>query len=240
MMLSPSRKAWPQYLMEAFGLGLFMLAACVMTGCLEAPSSVVHLALPNPVFRRFLIGLAMGLTAVGLMYSPWGKSSGAHYNPAVTLTFLRLKRIEPTEAIFYILAQCGGGLLGVLISAACLKSWVTQAPVNYIVTVPSAAGDFAAFGAEFAMAGALMFCVLFCSRSPKFSRFTPLVAGLLIAIFVTVEAPLSGMSINPARSLASALPAGIWDSFWIYLCAPPLGMLLAAEFYLRATALEVP
>jgi aquaporin Z len=65
----------------------------------------------------------------------------------------------------------------------------------------------------------------------------PLVA-LLLAVFVLVESPLSGTSLNPARSLASALPSGIWKAFWIYLVAPPLGMLTAAEVFVRTRGIE--
>jgi aquaporin Z len=58
-----------------------------------------------------------------------------------------------------------------------------------------------------------------------------LFAGTLVFLYITLEAPLSGMSINPARTTASALPSGIWTSGWIYFIAPILGMLLAAQVY---------
>jgi len=60
-----------------------------------------------------------------------------------------------------------------------------------------------------------------------------LFAGVLVAVYISLEAPLSGMSMNPARTLGSALAANAWDSLWIYFTAPPLGMLLAGEVYLR-------
>ena len=90
---------WPEYLLEAAGLGLFMISACLVTVLLEYPSSPVRQALPDPWVRRLLIGIAMGLTAISLIYSPLGKRSGAHLNPAVTLTFLRLGKIEPWDAV---------------------------------------------------------------------------------------------------------------------------------------------
>src|SRR5713226_9052868 len=94
---------WPEYLMEAAGLGLFMVSACVFATLLESPGSPARRAIPSDFLRRALMGLAMGLTAVGIIYSPWGQRSGAHINPAVTFTFLRLRKIEPWEAFFYIL-----------------------------------------------------------------------------------------------------------------------------------------
>jgi len=106
---------WPEYLMELTGLGLFMISASVTTVALEHPSSPAQALIPDPVARRALIGIAMGLTAAALVYSPWGQQSGAHLNPAVTLTFLRLGKIAPRDAALYIGAQFVGGLAGILL-----------------------------------------------------------------------------------------------------------------------------
>jgi catechol 2,3-dioxygenase-like lactoylglutathione lyase family enzyme len=81
----------------------------------------------------------------------------------------------------------------------------------------------------------LMSVVLTTSNAEGLARFTGLFAGALVAAYITIEAPLSGMSMNPARTLASALGAHMWRAFWIYFLAPPLGMLLAAEVYRRRT-----
>jgi aquaporin Z len=78
-----------------------------------------------------------------------------------------------------------------------------------------------------------MTVVLHVSNRASLARFTGLAAGVLVALYITLEAPISGMSMNPARSFASALPAGAWEAFWVYLVAPPLGMLVAAEVYAR-------
>ena len=101
--------------MEAAGLGIFMVSAGVFTILFEYPGSPVHQALSSGFLRRALIGLAMGLTAIGIIYSHWGKRSGAHLNPAVTLSFLWLGKIKPWDAVYYILAQFLGGLSGVLL-----------------------------------------------------------------------------------------------------------------------------
>jgi aquaporin Z len=79
----------------------------------------------------------------------------------------------------------------------------------------------------------LMSVVLRASNTAQLARFIGLLAGALVATYIMLETPLSGMSMNPARSLASALPAGTWPTLWIYALAPPLGMLLAAEVYVR-------
>jgi aquaporin Z len=227
------REHWPEYLMEAAGLGLFMISAAVVTALLEYPHSLLYQMLPNPFIRRALIGVAMGLTAIGIIYSPWGKRSGAHLNPAVTVTFFRLGKIQGLDAFFYVLAQFVGGLIGLLVAAMAIGMAIEHPTVNYVVTVPGLNGTGIAFAAEAGISFGLMLVVLIVSSQTKLNTWTGVFAGALVAAYITVEAPLSGMSMNPARSFASALPANLWSDFWVYLTAPFLGMLLAAECYVR-------
>ncbi|HYL82411.1 MAG TPA: aquaporin, partial [Candidatus Acidoferrum sp.] len=173
----------------------------------------------------------MGLTATGIIYSPWGMQSGAHLNPSVTLSFLRLGKVEAWDGLFYVLAQFVGGLSGVLFASACLSPWVSHPSINYVATVPGMDGPSVAFVAEFVISFGLMTVVLIASNTEKLARFTGLFAAGLVAAYITVEAPLSGMSMNPARTLASAFPAHALRWLWIYFAAPPLGMLIAAELY---------
>ena len=233
------RRHWPEYLMEAAGLGLFMVSASLFAALLFHPASPAASVLGGALTRRALMGLAMGLTAVALIYSPWGQQSGAHFNPAVTLTFFRLGKVAGWDAFFYVLAQFVGGASGMLLVAAAARSLVAHPAVNYVVTVPGAFGTAGAFVAELAIAFALMSVVLTVSNTEHLERFTGLFAGALVATYITVEAPLSGMSLNPARTFASALPAETWTAFWVYLTAPLAGMLLAAEVRVRWAHLPV-
>lgn len=226
-------RAWPEYLMEAAGLGLFMLSACLFTALIDYPGSLIHQAISDPLLRRALIGIAMGLTAVGIIYSPWGKQSGAHLNPSVTLTFFRLGKVESWDALFYVLAQFAGGMIGVLVAARVLGDPLADPSVQYATTVPGPGGPGVAFVAEAVISFGLMSTLLAVSNTEGLARRTGLFAGFLVATYVTFEAPLSGMSMNPARTLGSALPAQVWTALWVYFTAPPLGMLLAAEVYLR-------
>jgi aquaporin Z len=231
------RRHWPEYLAEAAGLGLFMASACVFGTLLGHPDSPVVRALPDPVARRVLMGLAMGLTAVGLIYSPWGQRSGAHLNPATTLTFWRLGKVETADAGFYALFQVLGGIAGVSVAAAALGEPVAHPSVRYVATVPGDAGVAAAFAAEVLITFALMSVILTVSNTGGLARFTGLFAGALVAAYISVEAPISGMSMNPARTLASAVFARTWAPLWIYVLAPPLGMLLAAHVYVKRRGL---
>jgi aquaporin Z len=229
----------PEYAIEAALLGLFMVAAGTFTVLFEYPNSPLHQAFSSAVpeviansdLRRFLIGIVMGTTAVALIYSPWGQRSGAHMNPAVTLTFYRLGKVKSQDALFYILFQCLGGLAGVYLVAVGFDRAFTQPPISYIVTVPGAFGWSVALVAEAAIAFVMMMMVLLTSNHPQLGRYTGLFSGCLVLLYVTFEAPLSGFGMNPARSLASALLANIWTAFWLYAIVPPIGMLAAAGLY---------
>jgi aquaporin Z len=224
-------KHWPEYLIEAALLGLFMVSAMLLTAWLEHPDSPAHQAIGNADLRRALIGMAMGLTAVALIYSPWGRRSGAHMNPATTLTFLRLGKVQRWDAAFYIAAQFAGGASGALVTKWILRDTVAHPSVNYVATVPGASGAAVAFVAETTIACGMMLMVLHATNTPRLARFTGCFAGILVALYITLEAPLSGMSMNPARTFASALVGNIWTGGWIYFTAPLLGMLAAVEVY---------
>jgi aquaporin Z len=224
---------WPEYLMEAAELGAFMISACVFVALLEHPGSAVRQTIADPTLRRVLTGIAMGLTAISIVYSPWGKQSGAHFNPAVTLTFWRLGKVATWDAAFYVVAQFAGAIIGVMIAAAVLGGLIAHPAVNYVATLPGSGGPRTAFAAECLIAFGLMTVVLTVSNTPRLARYTGLCCGALVAMYISVEAPLSGMSMNPARTFGPALIAQMWDGLWVYFTAPPLGMLMAAQVYLR-------
>ena len=223
---------WPEYLMEAAGLAGFMVSACLFTIVLEHPASPLRQAIAEPLLRRVLMGMAMGGTAVAIIYSPWGQQSGAHLNPAITLTFFRLGKVRGWDALFYVAAQFAGGATGVLLVTLLAGQAVGHASVHYAATLPGAGGPGVAFAGEVVISFGLMLVVLTVSNTGWLARLTGLFAGLLVATYIVVEAPLSGMSMNPARTFGSALPAQLWTALWVYFTAPPLGMLLAAEVYL--------
>ncbi|MGH7886072.1 MAG: MIP/aquaporin family protein [Thermodesulfobacteriota bacterium] len=227
------REHYPEYLMEAAGLGIFMISACLFTVILEYTGSPVRNAIPSTFFRRMLIGLAMGLTAICIIYSPWGKQSGAHINPAVTLTFYRLGKVKFWDAVFYIASQFIGGLAGVMAAFFVFGNLISDPSVNYVATLPGIYGPGIAFLSELVISFILMAVILNVSNTNNIARYTGLFAGILVAAYITFEAPISGMSMNPARTFGSAFPAKLWHFLWVYFTAPPIGMFLAAEVYLR-------
>jgi len=230
------KEHWPEYLMEATELGLFMFSACAFTVLLYHPSSPVAQTIHDGVWRRMLMGTAMGLTAIAIIFSPLGKRSGAHFNPSVTWTFFRLGKIEAVDAAFYTLFQFAGGITGVLVASLAFRALLAHHSVNYAVTLPGSNGPLVALIAEVTISFILMTVVLNVSNTKRLARWTGMFAGALVATYITIESPISGMSMNPARTLSSAVGAQVWMSLWIYFVAPPLGMLLAAETYRRFNA----
>jgi aquaporin Z len=223
---------WPEYAMEGGLLGLFMISACVITVVFQLPHSPIRQAIASAELRRVFIGVAMGITAIALIYSPWGQRSGAHFNPSVTLTFLRLGKITPRDAAFYLAFQFVGAALGVFAAATILGSYLGDESVRYAATYPGTAGVAVAAFAEFAISLLQMTIVLIVSNHPRFHRLTGVMAGLMVASYIAIEAPYSGMSMNPARTFGSALPSGIWNGFLVYLLVPPVAMLTAAQIFL--------
>src|SRR5215831_11754925 len=232
-MIDSLKQHWPEYLMEATELGIFMISACAFTVLLYHPASPVTKVISDGILRRLLMGIAMGSTAIAIIFSPLGRRSGAHFNPSVTLTFFRLGKVKAWDTAFYIVAQFVGGVAGVAITTLLLGSAVAAPTVNYAATLPGPQGKLIAFVAETGISFVLMSVVLRVSNTKKLARWTGLFAGTLVATYITFESPVSGMSMNPARTFGSAFGAQVWMSVWIYFIAPPLGMLAAAEIFTR-------
>ena len=216
------------YFYEAVELATFMISACLFTALLFTHPH-------NPWLARVAMGIAMALTAIAIIKSPPGRASGAHFNPAITLTFYRLGKIGAHDATFYTLFQFAGAIAGVGIAALILGPVIATPQVDYAITVPGLGGPIAAFAAETFMAALLMATVLVTSNRPRLAPYTTYLVGFLIANYIVFFAPVSGFSINPARTVGSAVFAHVYTAMWIYFVAPALGMLAAAEVYVYTT-----
>jgi aquaporin Z len=213
-----------------------MVSACVFGVLLFHPDS--YFAEYNTTLRTLLMGLAMGSTAIAIFKSPWGKRSGAHINPVVTLTFYRLGKIIGIDAIVYSIAQFVGAATGVVLAWLILGNLLAVSEVNFVATVPGMWGIAAAFAGEFVIAFVMMTMVLNSANHRTLHRYTPYFAGLLVAAYITIESPVSGMSMNPARTFSSAIVADTWTAWWIYFTAPTIAMLAAAEGFVRTRGVK--
>ena len=232
------RRHWRLYVDEGAELAIFMISACFFTVWLFDPALPALKLLPSSALRRLLMGISMGATAILIIRSPMGKRSGAHFNPAITLTYFRLGKIDRWDTGFYVVSQFIGGICGVGLSALCLRSSLAVPTVDYAVTVPGRGGTAGAFCAEYLMAALLMLVVLWFSNRPPLAQYTSYLVGGLITFYVFVFAPVSGFSINPARTTGSAVFADVWTAVWLYFVAPVLGMMTSAEIYLHVYGIE--
>lgn len=234
------RHHWPEYLMEAGELACYLFVACAVATLLEHPASIVRQSISSGLARRALMGLAMAATTIAIVMSPWGKRSGGHFNPAITFTFYRLGKVEFWDACLYITAQFLGAISGVSLARYALRGALGSHEVRYAVTVPGMYGAAVAFTAELTISFILMITVLVTTNRKGLAPYTAYLVGVLIAMYFTFEAPLSGMSTNPARTFGSAFHANYWHSLWIYFIAPSTGMLAAGELFIRARGGAAP
>ena len=223
---------WPEYVMEVGEVGCYLFAACMFTALLQHPASIVRQFVSDNLARRALMGLGMGSTTIAIVMSRWGKRSGGHFNPAITFSFYRLGKVEFWDSWFYIIAQFVGAASGVAVAGFALRGALADQAVRYAVTAPGFYGSTVAFVAEFTISFILMITLLFTTNHKRLAPYTAYFVGALIALYYTFEAPLSGMSTNPARTFGSALHANYWHALWVYLVAPSVGMLAAGEVFL--------
>jgi len=225
-------KNWIHYLQEALGLAIFMISACFFGSLLESDKGLLRLAIENSFERMLTMGVLMGSTALFIFYSPWTSPSGSHINPAVTLSFLRLGKICHWDAAFYIVFQFAGGTAAVFAMQYLVGDALINPPVSSAVTVPGKAGIWPAFFMEFVIAFITMSIVLLTSEHNNLKKYTRMLSGCLVCVYVVIAGPISGFGMNPARSFASAWPAHNWTAAWIYLAVPVVSMLCAAECFL--------
>jgi len=242
-MLETFKRHWREYLMEAAGLAGFVIGAGFLTIFLEHPNFPAmqssFSSAENAIWRRVPLGILMGAYITLVVYL-FGEKSGAHINPATTWAFFRFKKINFADSVFYTLAQFAGAVAAALVLKIALGEWFAHPLVNFGVTKPMPPhNSMAAFVAEFIISFVLMFVVLIFIGSKRLEKYAAIVTGVLIALYLIVELPFSGMSLNPARSFAAAFAANEWEHLWIYFVAPPAAMLLATEIFkwVKTTAL---
>jgi aquaporin Z len=228
------KKNFSAYLMEASGLAGFVLLAGLLTIFLEHPDMpVMKSELQDyKMLRRIPLGIILGVY-IAIVVLLFGKKSGAHINPSVTWTFYRLGKINFKQAIIYTIAQFAGAICAAQFLKYALGDLFSHPMINYSVTEPKPPhGTMTAFIAEFIISFILMLILLIASSSKKLEKKVPLITGILIAIYLIIEIPFSGMSLNPARSFGGALAANKWEHLWVYFVSPTLAMLAASEVFI--------
>lgn len=221
--------------MEAASLAGFVIGAGLLAIFLEHPDlPVMHSFFKDhALLRRVPMGIIMGIYIFSITKF-FGKKSGAHINPAVTWSFYRLRKITFTNAVMYTIFQFAGAIAGAQLVKHFTRGLFSHPLLDFGVAKPKPQySSMTAFIAEFIISFILMLVILFAASSKRFQKYVALVSGVLIALYIIFEMPLSGMSLNPARSFSGALAANEWDHLWIYFIAPPLAMVIAAEIFLK-------
>lgn len=182
---------------------------------------MVAKGIPDAGVRRALTGFIFGSIGALLAVSPLGRESGAHLNPVVTLAFRVRGAVSTRTTIVYVLSQCVGAVLGSL----PLLAWgAFGRSVAFGATLPgSGYPTWAVVAGELISTTALVVGLFVMLGHRRLRRYTPLLFPLLYALLVFAEAPISGTSTNPARSLGPAVISGQWNGWWIYWLGPLLG-----------------
>lgn len=198
--------------------------ALVFAGCGAAVSNAAF----DGALGQVGIALTFGLVVMAMIYAT-GHLSGAHINPAVTLAFTLTRHFPPREAAAYVAAQLAGATAAAL---ALLAVWPDQ-PAQLGATVPAAGiGTGSALVYELLLTAILMFTIVAVATDARAVGAAAAIAiGGAVGLGALFGGPVSGASMNPARSLGPALAAWEWDDFWVYLVGPIAGAALAALAY---------
>jgi aquaporin Z len=224
--------------MESAELGALMLSVCICGTLIYGDESPFKPFALSGITKSLLMGTAVAVTTFLIIRSPFGRRSGAHLNPSVTLAFFWLGRVHRWDAVYYIMAHFAGATAGVLAARQILGLRLAAPSVLYMVTVPGTHGSAMTFAAEFLLSALLMVMVLYSSNHRLLFRFTPALVAVLTILFFVLSPSKSGFSINPARTFSSALLAWVWQGVWIYFSAPCLGTLSAAAIYIKTVGLN--
>ncbi len=225
----PARPHLTEYGAELIGTAALVFIG-FSTGALIFGTSLVSAWLPGTGPRLFLAGLCFGGGGTLVTLSPLGQRSGAHLNPSVSLAFYLLHRMHRHDLLGYVVAQFLGAGCGATL--ATLIDPLALTAIHFDQTMPGAGVTiWQALITEFLATSLLIAVILLCVSSRRTARLTPFAVWLLIAALVWQTAPISGTSLNPARSFGSALLAWLWSDQWIYFTAPPLAGVLVALGY---------
>jgi glycerol uptake facilitator-like aquaporin len=214
-------RAWVS---EFAGTTILVFASVVQTRWVFGPNSPLADAAPSRTARLVIVAAITGLLLVLLLVSPIGRSSGGHFNPAVSVVFWLVKALPGRDLIAYVVAQLAGSVVGVLLARMLLGAVVADPGVDYAaIHSPLGWTALAVFAAEAVLLVVLMAIVMVVLSRPALARWTPLVVCAVVGLLIVVGGQISGASFNPARQFGPLLFAREWRNLWPYVFGPLAG-----------------
>jgi aquaporin Z len=216
---------WPIFWYEMLGTGLLLLIGLSLVTVMFGAGSPIVKWIPYIGYRRLITGFLFGSTGALIAISPIGKVSGAHINPVVTMAFLLFKKIDRRTALSYVLGQFAGAVIGCI----PLLAWGSMGrSVDFGATTPGQGYTMttALLGeiiTTFTMVSLLSLFLGYRHLRP----YTPAIFPVLYSVMSFLEAAISGVSTNPARSLGPSVISGQWAGWWIYWVGPVTGAFLS-------------
>ena len=224
------RLHWPEYCTELLGTAFLVFIAVSAVTFNLGPDSPLEAVLPNRNARRLIAGLMLAGSGPLVAISPFGKLSGGHLNPAVSLAFWLQGKMHPHDLVGYIASQLLGAVLGAGVATLAWREHAAR--VQNGVTTPGMGYPlWSVFLIEMGFTCLLVLAIFLFVSSYRLMHWTPLMTWLLIAFLYWLAAPISGSSLNPARSFGPALISWFWHDQWVYVLASPLGALLAVVLF---------
>ena len=221
---------WNEYAAEACGTGFNVLVGLSAGVFNFSPAFPVAHLIPSQSLRLLLTGLIFAGSGSLFAISPLGKLSGAHINPSVSLAFFARGKMHPHDFIAYLIAQFIGAIVGAWLLVLIWRQRASD--VRDGVTAPGPGYPiWFVFLAEVGMTLVLVLAIFAFLSSQRLMRWTPLMTWMLVATLVWLGAPISGTSLNPARSFGPSLVSWFWSYQWLYWIAPPLGSLCAVLLF---------
>ena len=205
---------------------------------LIGPGAVMVNAASGGAITHAGVALAFAFVVIAMIFA-LGHISGAHINPAVTIGFWSVRRFPSQDVVPYIAAQC----LGAIAASGVLRS-VLGTVGQMGATVPAHSlgiGAGSAFAIEWLLSFALMLVIMAVATDERVAAgFAGIAVGLTVGFGALMGGPLTGASMNPARSLGPAVVGGVWDAHWVYWLAPITGMVVAANCYEALRGVKSP
>lgn len=223
-----NERTWRAVLAEFIGVLLFVF---VGAGSVAVTTGVLGLSPGEDAAALVAIALAHGL-AIATMVAATAKISGGHINPAVTFAAVVTGRMKAGPGVLYVAAQLAGAVVGALLLDAVLVSEVEGNLGAHALNDDALSSDFAGLIVEVILTFVLVFVVFATAMDPRgMANLAPIAIGLAILIDHFIGVPLTGASMNPARSFGPALVGNEWSDHWVYWIGPLVGGAIAGLLY---------